>query len=177
MIFYTYEGKVEFPDSAPSIKSIAVSLARESRYAGASIYWWPVALHTFVVCDLLPDHLKIYGLLHDASECVTGDIPKPAKSTEVSLLEDRLQDAIYRELGVNPCFDRKSVHDADVRALHGEVHSVGTVSLRGIYPQDHYAKKLVWYYLGFYSPQDCINPDGSCVEEFLRRFKRYKDLM
>ena len=176
MIIYTYEGKVEFPDSAPSIKSIAVSLSRESRYAGASLYWWPVALHTFVVCDLLPDCLKIHGLLHDASECVTGDIPKPAKSTEVSLLEDRLQDAIYRELGVNPCFDRKAVHDADLRALHGEVHSVGTVSLRSIYPQDNYARKLVWYYLGLYSPKDCIDPEGLCVEEFLRRFLKYKEL-
>ena len=174
MIFYTFEGKVEFPDSAPSIKSIAVSLAREARYAGASLHWWPVALHTFVVCDLLPPELKIHGLLHDASESVTGDIPKPAKSTEISLLEDRLQDAIYRELGINPCFDRKAVHDADVRALHGEVYTVGTKSLRAIYPRDSEAEKLVMKYFKFYSPLDCINPNGFCVMEFLRRFKEYK---
>jgi len=174
MIFYTFEGRVEFPQDAPSIKSIAVSLARESRYAGASLQWWPVALHTFVVCDLLPPELKIHGLLHDASECVTGDIPKPAKSTAVSLLEDHLQDAIYRKLGITPLFDYKAVHDADVRALHGEVHSVGTKSLRSVYPIDDQAIQLAWKYYHLYSPLDCIDADGPCVTEFLRRFEEYR---
>jgi len=179
MNFYTYEGKIDFPHEAPSLRSIAVSLARESRYAGASIYWWPVALHTFVVCDLLPPALKIYGLLHDASECILGDIPKPAKTSAIEIMENQILWAIYRKCGLNPnvafsddIFD--AVHVADARTLHGEVYTVGTFSLRGVYPCDYEASQLVWKYFKQYSVLDCIDPNGACVAEFLRRFDEYR---
>ena len=176
--FYTFEGKITFPDQAPSLRSIAVSLSRECRYAGASLYWWPVALHTFVVCDLLPDKLKIHGLLHDAAECVTGDIPKPAKTIDLMQLEQDITESIYNQLGIaTPWPDAvNQVHEADRRTLHGEVHTVGTESLRNIYPLDSEAARLVWHYFKFYSPLDCIGVNGPCVQEFLRRFEVYRGL-
>jgi hypothetical protein len=178
MDFFTYDGKIAFPDSSPSIRSIAISLSRECRYAGASLYWWPVALHTFVVCDLLPPALKIHGLLHDAAECVTGDIPKPAKTKDIAILENEILWSIYKQLGIAPTtiFDDQSIHNADCRALHGEVHTVGTLSLRDLYPLDPEAMQLVWKYFKLYSPLDCIDADGPCVKEFLRRFGEYKTL-
>jgi len=176
MNFYTYENKITFPHQAPSIKSIAVSLSRECRYAGAGLHWWPVALHTFVVCDLLPPKLKMHGLLHDAAECVTGDIPKPAKTVDVMQLEQDITESIYNQLGIaTPWPDEANlVHEADRRALHGEVHTVGTESLRDIYPTDDEVERLVWVYAKHYPPLDCIDPNGACVREFLRRFEVYR---
>lgn len=173
--FYTYEGKITFPDQAPSLRSIAVSLSRECRYAGAGLHWWPVALHTFVVCDLLPDNLKIYGLLHDAEECVTGDIPKPAKTLDIEQLGQKLRKSIYNQLDIPmPQLDEiLQIHVADQRALYGEVHTVGTESLRTLYPRDIQVETLVWEYLMNYKPLECIDPDGPCVKEFMRRFDVY----
>ena len=133
-----------------------------------------MALHTFVVCDLLPPQLKIHGLLHDAAECIIGDIPKPAKTLDSSVLENEISMAIYRQFQINPDFDREAVHHADVRALHGEVHSVGTVSLRDVYPVDLEAQKLVEYYQRRYLPMDCIDAYGMCPNAFIRRFYEYR---
>src|ERR1700676_2252398 len=72
---YTYSGKVGFPEGAPSLLDMAVSLSREGRFAGAGLRFFPVALHSFVVADLLPDHLKWDGLIHDSPEVITGDTP------------------------------------------------------------------------------------------------------
>jgi hypothetical protein len=172
---YTYSGRISYPSGSPSLLDIAVSLSRECRYAGAGLEWWPVALHTFVVCDLLPPELKLHGLLHDASECITGDIPKPAKSKETEELEDRLQRAIYRGLDLKyPTLEEiEAVHKADRRALHGEVHTVGTLALREVYPRDDTAEELVWYYYGRYPVQECVPAYSSCMKEFLYRYSRY----
>jgi hypothetical protein len=176
MNFYTYTGRITFPGGAPSILDIAVGLSRECRYAGAGIHWWPVALHTFVVCDLLPTPIKIHGLLHDACECILGDIPKPAKTQETEMFEHDLTDAIYRNLDIPLLLQEESqlVHEADRRALHGEVYTVGTRALRTIYYRDPDAEGLVEHYQAKYPPLDCINPNGSCVKEFLRRFDEYR---
>ncbi len=179
MNLYTYTGKIAYPDGAPSIMDIAVGLSRECRYAGASVHWWPVALHSFVVADLLPPGIRLHGLLHDAAECITGDIPTPAKIPEMEILEDKLIQMIYRglELTLPTKEQAKVVKLADKRALHGEVHTVGTRALREIYSRDIHASELVEYYREKFPPMECIDPLGSCVKEFLRRFEKYKKEM
>src|ERR1700678_1908401 len=92
---YTYSGKIAFPGGAPSLFDTAVALSREGRFAGAGQRFFPVALHTFVVCDLLPTSLQFDGLLHDSPEVVTGDTPKPAKSDEIEKFEEELLRGIY----------------------------------------------------------------------------------
>ena len=178
MIIHTYEGAISLPSEGPSLKSVAVGLSRESRYAGQSLYWWPVALHTFVVCDLLPPKLKIHGLLHDAAECIIGDIPKPAKTTEMMILEDTITASIYDHLKVSLVWSKEAdeVHNADRRALHGEVHTIGIESLREVYPHDHEAEALVWKYFKQYRPEECIYAAGACPREFMRRFQEYARL-
>lgn len=175
MNLYTYSGRISYPSGSPSILDIAVSLSRECRYAGAGVHWWPVALHTFVVCDLLPKPSQLHGLLHDASECITGDIPKPAKSAETESLEGRLQAGIYRGLGLRQPNAEESVlvHEADRRALHGEVYTVGTKALRDIYPRDLEAEGLVDFYRHRYPVEECVEADGPCVRHFLYRYAKY----
>ena len=176
MNLYTYSGQISYPTGAPSILDIAVSLSREGRYAGAGVHWWPVALHTFVVCDLLPPELKLHGLLHDASECITGDVPKPAKTPQIESMENEILTRIYAslKLPVPTRLGDLNVHEADRRALHGEVWTVGTLSLRSLYSMDWEAEALVWAYFKCYKPMDCLDAEGSCVKEFLRRFELYK---
>jgi 5'-deoxynucleotidase YfbR-like HD superfamily hydrolase len=176
MNLYTYSGKIAYPDGAPSILDIAVSLAREGRYAGAGVHWWPVALHTFVVCDLLPSPWRLHGLLHDAAECVMGDVPKPAKSKAVSRMEDEIHQRIYESLEIPwPSIEVwKAVHTADKRALHGEVAVVGTKALRKVYPIDEEAAKIVLDYFRQYNFADCLIADGRVVKEFIYRYGCYR---
>jgi hypothetical protein len=178
-ILYTYTGKISFPDGAPNIQDIAVSLGRECRYAGAGVRWWPVALHTFAVCDLLPPELKLHGLLHDSPECITGDVPKPVKTEQIESLELHLLKAIYK--GFHLCLPTAAQHRiikrADEAVLCGEVYTVGTRALQDEYPRSPKAEKLVMKYLAQYPPMECITPDGRAPIEFVRRFRVYSDLL
>jgi hypothetical protein len=177
MKFYTFSGPVEFPGGHISITDIAVSLCRESRYAGNSLYWWPVALHSFVVADLLPRPYKAYGLLHDAEECVIGDIPKPAKTFDIEQLGHDIRADIWKGLGLDTLWpqDANVIHEADRRALHGEVWTVGNMHLRDLYPHDREVEELVWKYFKMYKPEDCIYSWGKAVMDFLDRFEEYKE--
>ena len=92
---------MSFPEGgAPSLFDTAIALSREGRFAGAGLRFFPVALHTFVVCDLLPVALQLDGLLHDSPEVITGDTPKPAKSNEIEAFEEELLRAVYASHGI-----------------------------------------------------------------------------
>src|ERR1022692_3448492 len=111
---YTYSGKIAFPGGAPSLLDTAISLSREGRFAGAGRRFFSVALHTFVVCDLLGPALQFDGLLHDSPEVITGDTPKPAKTEEIEEFEEELLRANYAYYGVTfpNSFDRAAVKAA-----------------------------------------------------------------
>jgi hypothetical protein len=176
---YTYSGKIAFPDVAPSLMDIAISLSREGRYAGAGMRWWPVALHTFVVCDLLPNNLKLHGLLHDASEVITGDVPKPAKTNAIELFEETILKSIYRQfLLPYPTEDeRKAVKEADVKTFRGEVYTVGTQALQELNDRCPEAETLIAYYINRYSYEDMLEAGGRVPIEFMRRYREYRDIL
>lgn len=175
----TYTGKISFPDGCPTLLDIAVSLGREGRYAGAGVRWWPVILHTFVVCDLLPSSLKMDGLIHDAPECITGDVPKPVKTDEIEQMEEVLLTSFYRgfKLRFPSPEQRKIVKQADVAAFRGEVYTVGTQALQQEVTRSEQAEELVMKYTTDYPPLECLNPDGRAVIEYMRRFRIYRDMM
>lgn len=177
---YTYSGKVSFPGGAPSVMDIAIQLMREGRYAGAGLRWYPVGLHSFVVADLLPKHLKFHGLMHDSPECITGDTPSPVKSDEQRALEDALLVAIYASIGValpTP-EEHKLIKAADTAALCGEVYSgAGTLSLQECNDRHPKAEGRTLHYLNTYSYADLLDASGRAPIEFLRRFRVYKDLL
>lgn len=176
---YTYSGRISWPDGTPTIQDIAVSLSRECRYAGAGMRWWPVALHTFAVCDLLPANLKLHGLLHDAPECITGDLPKPIKTPEIEAFERRLLVRFYKGFGFKtPTYEQyKIVKRADRAVFRGEVYTVGTQALQAVNKPHPKAEDLVIKYLREYPPMECIVPDGRCPIEFMRRFRLYQDML
>jgi 5'-deoxynucleotidase YfbR-like HD superfamily hydrolase len=176
---YLFSGAIGFPECAPDIKSIAVSLAREGRYAGAGRNFWPVALHTFVVCDMLPDELKIHGLLHDSPECVTGDIPKPSKSDEIEAFEEELLIGIYKSLGVRfpDTWERDAVKREDKKALRGEVYTIGTAALMQVYEPCPEAEILVVDYFNKYSYADMLDANGAVQADFINKFYKYKSMM
>lgn len=140
--------------------------------------WWPVTLHCFCVADLLPAHLKLDGLLHDAPECITGDMPKPVKTDEMEAFEERLLVNVYKsfELRMPSPAQRVIIKQADKRVLRGEVYTVGTQALQGVYGRYPRAERLVVRYLAEFPPLECISPDGRAPIEFMRRFRMYKDL-
>ena len=175
-MLYTYTGKASFPEGAPDLKSIAVSLAREGRYAGAGSYFWPVALHTFVVCDMLPEELKIHGLLHDSPECITGDIPKPAKTDEIETFEEELLRSIYKDLDVRfpDQWEREAVKREDRKALRGEVYVVGTAALKEFNARCLEAEQLVRDYWRKYSYNDMLDANGAVQQDFINKFHAYK---
>ncbi len=79
----TYSGVQFYPlDPRPEdvrLADIAHSLAMTCRFNGHAKFHYSVAQHSLFVADLLPEPLRIYGLLHDAHEAYTGDMTRPVK--------------------------------------------------------------------------------------------------
>jgi hypothetical protein len=105
-----------------------------------------------------------------------GDVPKPAKSKAVSNMENEIHQRIYESLEIPwPSIEVwKAVHTADKRALHGEVHTVGTRALRDLYPMDMEVEMLVRRYFGQYPVAQCVDANGPVVKEFIYRYGCYR---
>ena len=81
--FETFTGK-EVDILNPTEKMICMEdishgLANICRFGGHLNRHYSVAMHTLLVMDLAPVHLKQAALLHDASEAYLGDVIKPVK--------------------------------------------------------------------------------------------------
>ena len=174
---FTYSGKMSFPEGgAPSLFDTAISLSREGRFAGAGQRFFPVALHTFVVCDLLPPELQFDGLMHDTPEVITGDTPKPAKTDEIEAFEVELLRAAYMYHGVTFPDDptRAQVKGIDRMVMRGEVYTVGNIWLQPLYTPCPEAEELIFKYVKEYTYEDMLEASGRVPMEFMRRFRKYK---
>jgi len=173
---YTYSGKIAFPGGAPSLLDTAISLSREGRFAGAGQRFFPVALHSFVVADLLPTHLQFDGLMHDNPEVITGDTPKPAKTDEIEAFEKELNLAAYAFHKVVPPTEVQyaQVKCADRMAMRGEVYTVGNLWLQPFHIPCPQAEDLIFKYVKEYTYEDMLEASGSVPMEFMRRLRLYK---
>lgn len=174
---YTYSGKMSFPEGgAPSLFDTAIALSREGRFAGAGQRFFSVALHTFVVCDLLPDSFQFDGLLHDSPETVTGDTPKPAKTSEIEAFEEELLRATYalHKVTFPNEYTRRIVKEADRKAMRGEVYTVGNLWLQEFYEPCPEAEELIFKYVKEYTYEDMLEASGRVPMEFMKRFRLYK---
>ncbi len=116
----------EFP-----AQDIARQLGALCRYAGATPHHYSVGRHSLLVVSMLPNDpaLHLAGLLHDAHECWTGDVLRPASVRFKMALTD-LQHEIDRKLwalaGIDPDpIDLRYVQQADDTACKLEMKLLG----------------------------------------------------
>jgi len=107
---YTYSGKLCSVDDPPNIEDILVSLGRIARFSGNTIWDFNVFAHSIHVAYILwvlgYDHLILQGLVHDATECMFGDIPTPFKNKATRDLEKYAATNIFRSQNYNfECID------------------------------------------------------------------------
>src|ERR1035441_4463532 len=91
------------------IFDIAHSLSNECRYSGHCKTFYSVAQHSVLMADFMekegnnPEEI-FQALLHDASEYVLRDIPRPLKHASefafYRILEDKVQAMIYEKFGL-----------------------------------------------------------------------------
>lgn len=104
-------------------RHIAGALSKIARYTGHSKYPMWVSQHSVNVARALPDNLKPWGLMHDASEAYMNDIARPVKRSfwlwGYRRAENRLLKRIAAEYNlVWPI--PPAVHEADMRVLATE---------------------------------------------------------
>lgn len=104
----TFSGRQFWPlDPRPEeidLDDIATALSRACRYAGHCERFYSVAEHSVHVANVLPPHLALKGLLHDATEAYLVDIPRPIKPFLAGYMEieQRLWEAVARRFGLTP---------------------------------------------------------------------------
>ncbi|EOX1508499.1 hypothetical protein ACPD0N_003166 [Vibrio cholerae] len=106
------------------IESIAFALSYINRYTG-HVGAYSVAQHCVLVCDRLPDHLKLAGLLHDAPEALLGDVSKPLKNLlpEYQAIEAWYHRQFDVQFGVET--EHPQVKEVDLRMLVTEAKFFG----------------------------------------------------
>lgn len=104
----TYSGSVFFPLEPKAddvrIADIAHALANLCRFAGHTRRFYSVAQHSVIVSEIVDPPLRLWGLLHDASEAYLCDITKPLKRQPdlagYRVVEARVQAAICEKFGL-----------------------------------------------------------------------------
>ena len=113
-----------------SIFDIARSLSQQCRFLGHTTRFYSVAQHSILVSQLVPNEDALWGLLHDASEAYTGDLPRPFKGllemVQYRLAEGRLMVTICDRYNLRPEMPR-SVELADRAMLATEFRDVTTM--------------------------------------------------
>lgn len=122
------------------ITDIAHSLSNLCRFGGHINRFYSVAQHSVMVSNLVPHHLALAALLHDASEAYLSDIVRPAKRMlpQYKDLELKFQGVIEQRFAVT--FDHEEIHIADNKALYAEaLHFYGDIDDWGLNGFEHYA--------------------------------------
>ena len=128
-----------------SIEEIAYALSNLCRYTGHTNAFYSVAEHSVLVSRLVPDHLALCGLLHDASEAYLGDVASPLKALlpEYKKIEDRVEQAIADFFDL-PFPYPKEIKETDKRMYWQERQGIADNGIRdGIWHQDLRATRKV----------------------------------
>ena len=104
-----YSGQKYYPldprESEVDIVDIAHSLSLLCRYNGHIRKFYSVAEHCYLISQCVPSKYALEGLLHDASEAYTSDVPRPLKyATELSLfreIENLNTKVIYKKFNLS----------------------------------------------------------------------------
>jgi hypothetical protein len=123
----TYSGRQFFPFSPVlqdiHIVDIAHHLSLQTRYNGACTAFYSVAQHSVLVSQVCKPEDALWGLLHDGSEFIFGDMPRPIKHSglleEYRCYEKALQALICKRYNLDPQ-EPESVKWADGALLSTE---------------------------------------------------------
>lgn len=133
-------------ETVPTSRDLAVAMGRITRYGGA--VWCPLMTHSILVAELVLRDLRRRGgldqptrketwawaLLHDAHECVTGEVVRPWKTGDMRKLQRGLDERLARAYGVDLALvDAELVHRMDERALCLEAEILGLPGFREVY--------------------------------------------
>lgn len=79
------------------IDDVAHALSQLCRFTGHTRWPYSVAQHSVEVSRIVPDHVALEGLLHDAAEAYMADVARPVKRSLMHVLgpiEERLERCI-----------------------------------------------------------------------------------
>lgn len=128
------------------INEIATALSNLCRYTGHVNSFYSVAEHSVLVSRIVPAHLALAGLLHDASEAYLGDVASPLKKLlpEYKRIETRVQQAIAKQFGLNDDLSDPAIHEADKRMYWQERQGIADTGMRDkLWHQDLRATRKV----------------------------------
>ena len=104
----TYTGRQFWPLDPRAdeidVIDIAHALSMQCRYAGHCLEFYSVAEHSVLVSRSLPPELRLWGLLHDASEAYLIDVPRPIKPYLRGYVE--MEDRVMEEVAERYNLDR-----------------------------------------------------------------------
>lgn len=122
------------------IRDIGRALAYQCRYNGHLPCFYSIAQHSVMVADMLPDELKQWGLLHDATEAYMGDVVFPVKALlpEFKSIENKVLACIVEKFGLNPKDEPKEVKQADLVALAWEMWNFNFGSVDVEFPHERF---------------------------------------
>jgi hypothetical protein len=107
------------------IEDIAYALAHICRFGGHTNHFYSVAQHSVLVSHIVPKHLALEGLLHDAAEAYVGDMVKPLKNLlpAYSDIEINIERVIFEKFGFSIPLD-PLVKVSDIILLNSERRDV-----------------------------------------------------
>lgn len=150
-----------------SINDIANALGNACRYTGQIKPFYSVAEHAVAVSYLVPQHLALEGLMHDASEAYIADVASPVKQflSNYKEMEDVIMHAVAKKYGFNYPLS-KEVKYADLCMLSTEAYDLLPSKGKTWNMWDHIKRPA--YTEG--KPALCLPPEEA-KQLFLKRFE------
>lgn len=156
------------------IEMIAHSLSKLCRYNGYTDEFYSVAQHSVLVSNILDEELAFSGLMHDASESLTGDMASPFKALlpDFKYYEDRITAAINNYFGLpNPI--PKEVMHADLVVLRTEARDVIDLSHEDFMASDNWA---IAHHLDPLPEKIIPLPHKQAMQMFLDQYEKLSNL-